>query len=422
MNQLNIEMPEKLVDLLFNPARYKIMYGGRGSSKSWGCARALLTYGRAKREKILCAREIQKSIKESVHALLTRQIELVGMSDFYKITDTSIVGQNGTEFIFAGLKHNVDSIKSMEGITKAWVSEAHNVSKSSWDILIPTIREANSEIWADFNPRLETDETHQRFIINPPANARVVKMNWQDNPWFPDVLRVEMEALKAKNYEEYLNVWEGHCKQAVEGAVFKDELIAAQERIVDVPLVDSKPVDLIWDLGDSDGCAVWYHQQIGVQHRFIDHHYECHKKIKWHTDQIAAKRYTIGTIWLPHDADFELLGQEKTIKTQIKEAFPNAEVKIIEAAGKPGSVEQGINLARNIFGECWFDKKKCADGLQALRHWHYDKDEQSGKTSKKPVHDWSSHSSMAFVYFAMSNEEKVAPRKKKLHMAQSWMG
>jgi phage terminase large subunit len=124
---------------------------------------------------------------------------------------------------------------------------------------------------------------------------------------------------------------------------------------------------------------------------------------------------------LPHDADYEVLGAEKCIRTQIEDAFPHAEVRIIEEAGKPHSVKTGIDLARNIFSQCWFDKAKTKDGLQALRHWHYKKHEQDGKTSLKPVHDWSSHGSMAFVYFAMDVEEVSAPRKKPKFTTHSWM-
>lgn len=421
---MDVELPQKLVDLLFTPARYKVAYGGRGSAKSWGFARALLTKGRARKEKILCCREIQVSIRESVHALLKSQIEDLGLGDFYEVTNTSITGKNGTEFIFAGLKHNIDTIKSKEGITVAWVEEAHNVSKASWSKLIPTIRKEGSEIWVSFNPELEEDETYQRFIISPPTNARVAKLNWRDNPWFPSVLQQEMEDLKEKDFAAYLNVWEGECRQALEGAVFAEELQQASldERITAAPHTQGKTVDQIWDLGHADGCAIWMTQQVGLQNRFIDYQYEHHKKIGWHLEHLQQRNYNFGTIWLPHDADFDLLGQEKTIKQQVQEAFPNADVRVIEAAGKPGSLATGINLAREMFPTCYFDKEKCADGLHALRHWHYAKDEQSGKTSMKPVHDWSSHGSMAFVYKAMAHQELSAPPKRKAPTATiSWM-
>ena len=163
--ELNVEFPEKL-EFLFQPSRYKVLYGGRGSGKSWGVARALLVIGLQKSTRVLCAREFQNSISDSVHALLADQIKSLGLEDFYTVQNTSIFGKNGTEFLFAGLKHNITKIKSFEGVDVCWVEEAQTTSKSSWDVLIPTIRKENSEIWVTFNPELDTDETYKRFVDN----------------------------------------------------------------------------------------------------------------------------------------------------------------------------------------------------------------------------------------------------------------
>jgi phage terminase large subunit len=162
------EFPEKLQGL-FQPARYKVYYGGRGSAKSWSVARALLIIGAGRTLRIVCAREIQKSIAQSVHQLLKDQIAALGLTDFYRVTDTAIIGLNGTEFTFVGLKHNIQSVKSLEGADICWVEEAQTVSKSSWATLIPTIRKPESEIWITFNPDLNTDDTYVRFVKNPPA-------------------------------------------------------------------------------------------------------------------------------------------------------------------------------------------------------------------------------------------------------------
>jgi len=176
------QFPKKL-EFLFEPSRIKAIYGGRGSGKSWGVARALLIMGANKPLRILCAREVQKSIKQSVHTLLSDQIQALGLGAFYEILEAEIRGQNGTLFSFAGLATNtVESIKSFEGCDIAWVEEAQTVSKRSWDILIPTIRKPASEIWVTFNPDVDTDDTYQRFVVNPPEFAKVVKVNWSDNP------------------------------------------------------------------------------------------------------------------------------------------------------------------------------------------------------------------------------------------------
>src|SRR6185437_15618646 len=161
-HQIEANFPEKL-SYLFKPKRYKVAYGGRGGAKSWGFARALLILGAQKPLRILCTRETQKSIGDSVHKLLDDQIKLLGLEKFYEVQKSAIIGANGTEFIFAGIRQNVHNLKSYEACDICWVEEAQTVSKSSWDVLVPTIRKEGSEIWVSFNPDLETDETYQRF-------------------------------------------------------------------------------------------------------------------------------------------------------------------------------------------------------------------------------------------------------------------
>ena len=205
---------------LFNPHRYKVYYGGRGSSKSWSVARALLLQGYARPLRILCAREIQRSISDSVHKLLSEQLSILGLDGFYTITRDAIRGANGTEFIFKGLRMNPQEIKSTEGIDLCWVEEAQAVSAESWDVLIPTIRKPKSEIWLTFNPLDENDPTYQRFILHAPKDALVCKVNYDGNPAFPDVLRKEMEWLKERDYESYLHIWEGEVRKHSNAVIF----------------------------------------------------------------------------------------------------------------------------------------------------------------------------------------------------------
>ena len=149
---------------LREPKRYKILYGGRGGAKSHNVARTLLIMGMEKPLRIVCAREIQKSIKDSVHALLADIIRSHGLDGFYEIQESIIKGVNGTEFKFRGLKHNTTDMKSLEGVDICWIEEAENVSNNSYEILIPTIRKEGSEIWITFNPKNLTDPTYQRFV------------------------------------------------------------------------------------------------------------------------------------------------------------------------------------------------------------------------------------------------------------------
>jgi phage terminase large subunit len=133
----------------------------------------------------------------------------MGLEDFYTSFKSEVVGANGTRFIFAGMRTNPRSIKSMEDVDIAWIEEAENVSKDSWDLLVPTIRKDGSEIWITFNPNFSSDETYRRWVENPPPYAKVVQMNWRDNPWFNDILRREMMECKRKSHSDYLHTWEG---------------------------------------------------------------------------------------------------------------------------------------------------------------------------------------------------------------------
>jgi phage terminase large subunit len=216
---LNIEFPEVLA-FLFEQARYKVAYGGRGGAKSWGYAQALIIQGFQRKLRIICTREYQNSMKESVHQILSDQIDRMNLNNFYEVLQSAITGRNGTEFIFAGIKTNPRKIKSTEGIDICWVEEAEKVSKDSWQMLIPTIRKDGSEIWVSFNPDEETDPTYQRFVDNPPPGAIVKEVNWRDNPWFPEVLRKEKDYLASVDMDAYEHVWEGKCRRSSAAEIF----------------------------------------------------------------------------------------------------------------------------------------------------------------------------------------------------------
>jgi len=219
-NPIKIEVPSSFANLV-KPARYCVFYGGRGSGKSHSVARYLVCKALESPIRILCAREFQNSISDSVHALLSDIIDNLGLSKYFTIKNNTIEAGNGSCFIFKGLAHNIEAIKSTEGVDIVWIEEAERVSSKSWDILIPTIRKPESKIIITFNPAFETDPTYERFIKNPPPNSLVRKVNWYDNPHFPDVLRLEMEHCKATDYDKYTHVWEGQTLQYSDAIVFK---------------------------------------------------------------------------------------------------------------------------------------------------------------------------------------------------------
>lgn len=203
-----IQLPKWTNDF-FKPARYKVAYGGRGSGKSYNIATMLLILATQNKLRILCTREFQISIKDSVHKLLSDRIKELELTNKFKITDKDIKAINGSEFIFKGLHNSIDEIKSMEGINICWIEEAANVSNKSYEVLIPTIRALNSEIWISFNPNLQTDATYKRFILNPPENAIIKQINWRQNPFFNKTLNLERLALKKVDMDLYNHVWEG---------------------------------------------------------------------------------------------------------------------------------------------------------------------------------------------------------------------
>ena len=398
--EVNADFPEPF-QILFQPRRYKILYGGRGGGRSWACARALLLLGTQKAIRVLCARELQNSIADSVHRLLADQISGLGLDHFYEVQNARILGVNGTQFSFEGIKNNITKIKSYEGIDYCWVEEAHKVSRNSWSILIPTIRKEESEVWMTFNPELETDYTYTRFVKDAdPSQMLVIKTTWRDNPFFPDVLMKEMEAEKARDYDSYLNIWEGFCRQVLEGAVYAKELRKAQEegRIGRVPWLPESPVSVFFDLGRADATSIWFAQRVAMQYRIINYYSATGEHIAHFIRYLQRLEYTYDRIWLPHDAYAKQLGTKRSIQEQVREhGFKTERVTKL-------SLTDGINAARLIFPNCWFDEDKCEEGIQALRHYRYRIID--GQYSNEPLHDWSSDAADAFRYLAICFREK----------------
>jgi len=212
------------------PSRYKAFHGGRGGAKSHSYAQELVLMGSERPLRILCAREIQKSISTSVKQLLDDKIRASGLgpkseggNGFYRSTDKGIFGGNGTDFLFMGLRSNPENVKSTEGIDIAWVEEANTVSQSSIEMLTPTIRKDDSEIWFSWNRRFETDPVDNMFLGGPPPPRSIVRrVTWQDNPWFPEVLREEMEWDKGRDRDKWLHIWQGELLKRSEARVFNN--------------------------------------------------------------------------------------------------------------------------------------------------------------------------------------------------------
>lgn len=224
VNNIRVTLPP-VFKPLFVPKRYKSFRGGRGGAKSWSFARALVSMASVKKIRVLCTRELQSSIADSVYRLLVDQIMLLGLEKYFVIQKNAIYSTCGSEFIFKGLRFNIGEIKSLEGIDICWVEEAQSVSEESWLVLIPTIRKANSEIWLSWNTGEEKDATYQRFVVNPPPDCFSIKVGFRDNPDFPDVLRKEMEYCKRVDPEAYEHIWEGNPLRIGDAVIFKGKFV-----------------------------------------------------------------------------------------------------------------------------------------------------------------------------------------------------
>lgn len=394
---------------LFKPKRYKVLYGGRGGSKSHDVAGALLTLGCQNKMLILCAREVQKSIAQSVHRLLKNKISSdAALSSFYTVQENKIVGGNGTEFHFLGLKHNVDSVRSYEAVDICWVEEAANVSDNSWEVLIPTIRKPNSEIWLTFNPRFATDPTWVRFVEQADENVFVRKVSWRDNPWFPDVLDLERRKLEKNDPVAYRHIWEGEFDERYQGAVYAEMIKAAREqnRIARAPYVPGAPVYTAWDLGNADSTSIWFAQKVGLEVRVIDFYENNFKPLSHYADIIHNKPYASFKHFLPHDSKHERLGMRGSIKDQLAEMGIHAEEPL-----PPISDEAGIEMGRKLLSHCFIDNVECKDGIHALMHFQYEYDDVRQCFKNKPRADWTNHAADAWKYLAYALNIDVAKPK-----------
>lgn len=398
---MNLQLPEKLGFLLTKRCRYKGARGGRGSAKSWSFARALLVLGTTRRLRILCTREVQKSIKQSVHKLLKDQIEALGLAAFYQVLEHEIRGANGSEFSFSGLSdQTVDSIKSFEGCDIVWVEEAQSVSKRSWSVLIPTIRKDGSEIWVSFNPELETDETYDRFVTNVPDDAVIVEMNFTDNPWFPEVLEKErLHAQSTLPKAEYENIWLGKCMPAVAGAIYFDEVVKAEEegRVCNVPQDPKLKVQVVFDLGWNDSMSISLVQKSGSMLAVIENIEDDHKTLAHYSALLKEKKYNWGKVYLPHD------GRHKDYRTgQSAEDIMKGYGWDVEITPNL-SIESGIRLVRMTFPRIYFDKTKAARLVQCAKRYRRTIN-QSTNEPGAPLHDEWSHGADNLRYIAVNAE------------------
>jgi phage terminase large subunit len=396
---------------LFKHHRYKVYYGGRGGGKSWQFARALLIIGASRQIRVLCAREIQRSIADSVHRLLSDQIaildkEIPGFAQNYVITKNEIKCKNGTLFSFIGLYTNQNQIKSYEGVDYCWIEEAESISQKSWDLLVPTIRKPGSEIWISFNPAREDDPTYEMFVTNKQQNSIVQYVTYKDNKYFGEPLKTEMEFMKKNNYSKYLHIWEGQPITDYDTLVYR---FTPDNRVEWEPKYnEGLETWASWDFGVSDDTAIiFYHiyptpeNEFGYWIDVFDEYVNNNQPADHYRDIVDSKGYLIDK----HACDPSGANRQADLSTWVDKLQKNKYGTIdwhFQYTHKY-SVAEMIDRANDIVPYIRYNQHKTPHFHKMANRWSYRTD-KDGKIvlPPKPEHDEFSHVGTSFYYFIVN--------------------
>lgn len=408
--QVEIDVPEPFHELA-EPSKHWRYYGykgGRSSGKSTTVATLLAIKATAQPLRILCCREYQNSIADSVHKLLSDVIRKYKLPN-WEIGREYIRNVNGSEFSFKGIKNNAQSIKSFESVDICYVEEAASISNESLEILLPTIRKPGSFFIFVWNPLTEHDAIWERIFEHPDERTYLKTVNSTDIERLlsPEII-AEREKMRNENPELFAHVWLGQPLTVTTGSIYGKQLAQAREdgRIGKVPYDGSAPVYAALDLGIGDSTAICFFQTVGKEIHFIDYYESCGEDLAHYIDVLANKPWEYRQIFLPHDAKARELQTGKTREDFFRDHGYN-NVTIL----RPSSLQFGqddINMtARPKFSRCWFDAKKCQRLLECLAAYHYEYDEKNKLLRDKPHHDWSSHAADAFIYSLIAETEQI---------------
>jgi len=416
---IRVEVPRKLKPLLY-PARYKGAYGGRGGAKSHFFAEQIILKCYAKQTRVVCIREVQNSIRDSVRQLLIDKIIKLGLDKYFDVLESEIRGTNGSVIVFKGMQsYNASNIKSLEGYDLAWVEEAQTLSQHSLDLLRPTLRKDGSELWFSWNPRFKTDPVDKFFRKNPPPDAVSVMVNWRDNPWFPDVLRKEMEHDFEVDQDKADHIWNGAYGSG-QGAILARWVNQADRdgRINDSVEYDPQggPVEISCDLGFRDTASFWYWQRMLGGYQVLKYDGDTGLDAEEWIPRIQGILLDLGVrtkknvrIWLPHDARAKTFQSKETVIEKFLKHFGAENVAIVPQSKK----QDQISAARSIIQRCAFNRTECEAGLDGLTAWEFEYNEENAVFSREPIHNWASHPSDAFAYGCQVMQEKEEKEQEK---------
>jgi phage terminase large subunit len=420
MSTARIELPPKLVPVFTGEALYRGAYGGRGSAKtrSFATMAAVRGYQCAEECKtgvIVCAREFVNSLADSSFSEVKEAIEgTPWLNEVYEVGKEYIRTRDGRiNFAFAGLRHNIDSIKSKSRIRLLWVDEAERVSETAWQKADNTVREEGAEVWVTWNPERKNSATHKRFRDKPPPQSKIVELNWRDNPWFPSTLDVKRLADLENRPDQYDHLWEGGFISVVEGAYYAASLAQAKSegRIDFAPRDPLMRVQAFWDIGGTgaraDATAIWVAQFVGQKINVLDYYEAQGQPLAAHVEWLREKKYDKALMWLPHDGEHG----EKVFKTSYESAVRDAgfDVLVVPNQGK-GAAKARIETARRVFNRIHFNAATTEAGRDALGWYHEKRSDDERNIGLGPEHDWSSHAADAFGLMCIVYDEPPGKR------------
>lgn len=422
MSTLQIQTARVFQPLL-QPARYKGAHGGRGSGKSHFFAGLLVEDSLAEPGvsgeglRSVCIREVQKDLTQSAKLLIEDKLSAyrLGEADGFKVFRDVIQTPRDGLIIFKGMQdYTAESVKSLEKFKRAWWEEAQTGSAHSLSLLRPTIREPGSEIWASWNPRRKNDPIDLLLRGTAlPTGSVVVRANWSDNPWFPDVLEHERRDCLRLTPDQYDHVWEGDYVTVVDGAYFARELSLAKSdgRISRVSKDPLMTVRAIWDIGGTgakaDACAIWICQFVDREIRVLDYYEAVGQPLATHVQWLRKRSYENALCILPHDGATNDKVFDVSYESALREA--GFEVEVVPNQGK-GAATMRIEAARRRFPSVWFNEATTQAGRDALGWYHEKKSDDERNIGLGPEHDWSSHGADAFGLMCVVYE---APKKKQ---------
>ena len=438
--EIKIDLPQKLIPVFQGKADYRGAYGGRGGAKTIAFANmAILDIMRLNDRpwNFLCGRELQKSLKDSVFSVIASQIDHLGVRDAFDVGKEYIRCKNGNEFLFYGLRTNIAEVKGLHKVRRTWLEEAQKISEASLTYVIPTVMRdfPDCEVWATWNPDDDEDPIHNMFVKGADESVKCVKINWYDNPWFPESLDKVRLRDKKNNPQRYDWIWEGNFNINAEGSVYGKWINQMENEgrirsgIYDPELL----VHTAWDLGYTDDTAIWFWQQAGNEIRLIDYHGDNRQGLKHYAEQIYGRKievtqygdngkvikynmgddiegishrklYRYGNHFVPHDAANKLL--QAGGRSAINQLF---EFGIKSRKVSSTTQQTQIDLARISLEKTWIDPERCSEGLRALRKYQFIYDENKAHYSKEPDHNlggWS-HACDAYEIIGQVWQSKV---------------